>query len=77
MCLAVPMQIASIEESMGMVEVSGTQQRVSLAFIDTPQIGEYVLVHAGFAIQKIDEEQAKATIAELNRLGEIMKTAQK
>lgn len=56
MCLAIPSRIVEIDESgMGTVDVDGVKRKVSLLMIEDPAVGEYVIVHAGFAIKKIDE----------------------
>lgn len=68
MCLAVPMKIESIANDAAVVNVGGTRQNVSIAFLDDVAEGDYVLVHAGFAINKIDEGEAKETIRLLNQL---------
>ncbi len=62
MCLAIPMKIVEIKGDKGTVDVSGVRKEVSLMLIDTASVGEYVLVHAGFAIQRLDEEEAMETI---------------
>lgn len=68
MCLAVPMKIESIANDAAVVNVGGTRQNVNIAFLDDVAEGDYVLVHAGFAINKIDEGEAKETIRLLNQL---------
>jgi len=69
MCLAVPSKIVAIQDQVATIEVAGVRQLVSLLLLPEPAaIGEYVLVHAGFAIHKIDEEAAAEA---LNLLGEI------
>ncbi len=68
MCLAVPLKIVEIDGKNGVGEVEGLRRRMRLDFIKEPRIGEYVIVHAGFAIERLDEEQAKADIAEWNEV---------
>ena len=69
MCLAVPSKIVAIQDQVATIEVAGVRQLVSLLLLPEPAAtGEYVLVHAGFAIHKIDEEAAAEA---LNLLGEI------
>lgn len=58
MCLAIPSKIVKIEGDMGTVDVDGVKRDVSLLMIEDPAVGDYVIVHAGFAIQKIDETVA-------------------
>jgi hydrogenase expression/formation protein HypC len=75
MCLAVPGRIESTEgESpelrQGTVDFSGLRRKVSLAFTPEAREGDYVLVHAGFALSVVDEEEAGKIFEELRRLGE-------
>lgn len=73
MCLAVPGQVVSTAEEfgtlMGDVDFGGIRKRVCLAYLPETQVGEYVIVHVGFAIQRLDEESARASLAEFARLG--------
>ena len=59
MCLAVPARILSIDEIHAWAETMGVRQRVNIQLIDSPIPGDYILVHAGFAIERIDPEQFK------------------
>lgn len=68
MCLAVPLKIVEIDGLNGVGEVEGLRRRMRLDFIKEPRVGEYVIVHAGFAIERLGEEQAKADIAEWNEV---------
>ncbi len=63
MCLAIPMKIESINGDYGIVSTDGVKREIGLMVLDNPQIGEYVLVHAGFAIQKIDADEAQKSLA--------------
>ncbi len=65
MCLAVPMQVKTIENEMAVCEIDGVKREASLMMIDDVQIGDYVLIHAGFAIEKIDEDEAQLTLQAL------------
>ena len=59
MCLAIPSKIIKIDENgLGTVDVDGVKRDVSLLMIEDPKIGDYVIVHAGFALHKIDEAVA-------------------
>ena len=59
MCVGVPSKIVKIDDSMARIDVEGAQRDVSLLLLDEEvQIGDYVIVHAGFAIRKIHEEDA-------------------
>ena len=68
MCWAIPMKVIEVEGDLGKAEVSGTVREVGLQFIPDPHVGDYVLVHAGFAIQKVDEEEALKTLAVFDEL---------
>jgi hydrogenase expression/formation protein HypC len=65
MCLGVPMQVKSIENDTAVCEIDGVQREASLMMIDDIQIGDYVLIHAGFAIEKIEESEAQITLQAL------------
>ena len=58
MCLAIPSKITSIENQIATIDVDGVQRKASLLLLDDAQVGDYVIVHAGFAIHKIDEAEA-------------------
>jgi len=62
MCWAIPAKIIQIDGDLGRAELSGTVREVGLQLIDDPQLGDYVLIHAGFAIQKLDEQEAQETL---------------
>ncbi len=68
MCLAIPMKIESLDGTTATVSAGGSRLDANVMLIDKPTIGDYVLVHAGFAIQKIDECEAEETIKVLNLL---------
>ena len=67
MCLAIPGKVLEITEEyglkMGRVDYDGTVQRACLAYVREVTVGQYVLVHAGFAINVLDEEEALRTLA--------------
>jgi len=73
MCLAVPGRIVSVEDRdgtlMSIVDFGGIKKEVCLEYIPDARIGEYVVVHVGFALQRLDEESAKRTLAEFEHLG--------
>ena len=62
MCLAVPLKIVEIDGRDAVGEVEGLRRRMRLDFIKEPKVGEYVIVHAGFAIERLPEKQALADI---------------
>ena len=68
MCLAVPMLVREIEGPEATVEQEGTALRVRTDLLEELSVGDYVLVHAGFAIQRVDEEEARETLALLEGL---------
>lgn len=64
MCLAVPMRLVSVQEDvLGVAELDGVSYEVNLSLVDEPQVGEFVIVHAGFAIEKLDRDEADARLA--------------
>lgn len=76
MCLAVPGQLKSIEGSdpllrSGSVEFGGITKRVNLACVPEARVGDYVLVHVGMAISKIDEEEARRVFEYLEQMGDL------
>ena len=76
MCLAVPGKIVSIDESnpelkMAKVNFSGVSKDVCIQWLDDVNIGDYVLVHVGFALNKIDEKDAEETLRILREMGDI------
>ena len=66
MCLAIPAKIEEIENDIGIVNVSGIRRKVSLQLLEGAKVGEYVIVHAGFAIQQMNVSEAKDTLDLLN-----------
>ncbi len=73
MCLAVPGRVLSIEERdqtpMAEVDFGGVRKDVCLQYIPDIEVGEYVMVHVGFAIQRMDEASAIETLASFEKLG--------
>jgi len=61
MCLAIPARVVSIDEMMAKVDMMGNERTVGTHLVPEVKVGEYVLVHAGFAIEIIDEQIAKET----------------
>lgn len=62
MCLAIPAKIIRIEDNMATIDVAGVIRKASLMLLENVCIGDYVIVHAGFAIQRIDEAAALESI---------------
>ncbi|HAC64027.1 MAG TPA: hydrogenase assembly protein HupF [Cyanothece sp. UBA12306] len=80
MCLGIPGQIVKItdfERKLAMVDISGVQREVNIICIVDEEhplnscVGDWVLVHVGFAMSRIDQQEAAATLALLNELGEM------
>lgn len=73
MCLAVPGKVLSLHERdgtmMSVVDFGGVHKDVCLEYIPDAAVGDYVVVHVGFAIQRLDEESALRTLAEFEHLG--------
>ena len=68
MCLAIPSKILEIRNDLGTVDVDGVQSEVSLQLVENPMVGDYVIIHAGFAIHKIDEADAIEALKTLREL---------
>lgn len=62
MCLAVPLKIVEINGREAVAESMGMKRKIRVDFIDNPRVGDYVIVHAGFAIERLPEEQALADL---------------
>jgi hydrogenase expression/formation protein HypC len=60
MCLAVPAKIVELDGQNAIVDLQGVKRQANVAFIDNPSVGDYVLMHAGFAIRKWSEEDVQA-----------------
>ncbi|MCX7923874.1 MAG: HypC/HybG/HupF family hydrogenase formation chaperone [Clostridia bacterium] len=71
MCLGIPGKIIKIEGKTSMVELMGVTREVSIELLKDVKLGDYVLVHAGCAIQVIDQEEALKTIEIFNELKEL------
>ena len=65
MCLAVPSRIVEIKDQVATVDVDGVTREASLMLLDNVSVGDYVIVHAGFAIERIDEEVAEQTLKDM------------
>ena len=71
MCLSVPGKVVEIQNNMAKVEVGGVLRDVSMAVCPDVVVGDYVLIHTGFAIQKLDGKEALETLELLKKLAEI------
>ena len=64
MCLAIPARVVELlPGQQAVVDLSGVRKQVSIALVDDAQLGDYVIVHGGYAIGKIDPEEAERTLA--------------
>ena len=71
MCLAIPARVVQVsEQSLGLVELGGVVREASFMLLPDAQVGDYVLLHAGYALQKVDEAEAEETLRLLAELAE-------
>jgi hydrogenase expression/formation protein HypC len=70
MCLAIPGKIIEIEQNTALVDFDGIKQNVIIALIQDPEIGKYVIVHAGYAIEQMDEKDALEAIKQWREIAE-------
>lgn len=75
MCLAIPAQVEAVKPpDQAIVNLGGVRKGISLALVDDVAVGDYVIVHVGFALQKLDPEEAERTLemfAEMGALDEL------
>jgi hydrogenase expression/formation protein HypC len=73
MCLAVPGRVVSIDDTSdpltGLIDFGGVQKQACLEYVSDVRVGEYVIVHVGFALQRLDEESALASLELFKELG--------
>ena len=72
MCLAIPSKIVEINDNMGVIDVAGVQREASLLLLEAPQVGDWVIVHAGFAIQKLDDAAAQESLRYLREAAQLL-----
>ena len=80
MCLSIPAKVEKIEGNMAQVSVGGAKYNANIQMIEDVQVGDYILLHTGFAIQKIDEEEAIETLKtfqEFSDLNELLDQEEK
>lgn len=70
MCLAVPARVVEVQDGLATVEVEGVRRQASLLMLEEAGVGDYVIVHAGFAIQKLDEGEALKTLELLREMSD-------
>ena len=69
MCLGIPAKILNISGSIAEVEIRDIRRKASLELVEDVKAGDYVILHAGFAITKLDEEEAEETLKLLEKIG--------
>ncbi len=72
MCLALPALVVSLEpENNAIVALEGVRKRISIALLDDVAVGDYVLIHVGYALHKVSIEEAERTLAMMAETGEL------
>ena len=71
MCLAIPAQVKSIDGQQAVVEIGGVTRRASIQLTPEVKVGDYVLLHTGYAINIIDPEEAEETLKLLREISEV------
>lgn len=72
MCLAIPARIKSIEDKEAEIEIGGISRRISLWLTPEARVGDYALVHTGYAINILDQEQAEETLKLLREIAQFV-----
>lgn len=71
MCLAIPAQIVILmENGRAMIEIGGVQKEISVELLDEVKVGDYVIVHVGYALSRLDQDEAMRTLALFDEMGE-------
>ncbi|PZA11259.1 hydrogenase assembly protein HupF [Rhodopseudomonas palustris] len=77
MCLAIPAEVVELlPDQMARVSLDGVSKVISVALVEGVAVGDYVVVHVGFALTRIDPEEAKQTLALLAEMGQLAEAAQ-
>ena len=71
MCLSIPAEVKSIKGDFATVSIGGVEYEASLKLVSNVKVGDYILMHTGFAIQKLDPEEARSTLDLFKELDEI------
>ena len=72
MCLAIPAQVVELREGdQAVVELAGVRKEISLALVDQVAVGDYVIVHVGYALNKLDPDEAAKTLALFAEIGQL------
>jgi hydrogenase expression/formation protein HypC len=77
MCLAIPSRIVKIDNEIATIDVDGVRRQASLLLLEEPRVGDWVIVHAGFAIHRIDETVAQETLQLLRDAASLMEQIDK
>ena len=77
MCLAIPMKVIEVNENRGVVEIGGIFKAVDVSLLPRVVPGEYVIVHAGFAIEKMNEAEARKTLDFFDDMVRLMEAEKK
>ncbi|MBK7900260.1 MAG: HypC/HybG/HupF family hydrogenase formation chaperone [Azonexus sp.] len=73
MCLAIPAQVIELRDGdNAVVDLAGVKKEISLALVDGVALGDYVIVHVGYALNKLDPEEAEKTLALFAEMGGVM-----
>ena len=71
MCLAIPAQVVELRDGdLALVDLAGVRKEISLALVDGVAVGDYVIVHVGYALNKLDPDEAAATLALFADIGD-------
>lgn len=70
MCLAIPAKVISVEDTSALVTIEDVEYKASLLLLTDVQPGDYIMLHAGFAIEKVDAAEAEETLRLLNELNQ-------
>jgi len=69
MCLAIPARILKIENNLAIVDTAGARREADIRMVKDVKVGEYILIHAGFAIEKVRKKEAEETLRLFREMG--------
>ena len=72
MCLAIPLELVEISGNDAVAQADGVRRRIRVDFIPEPRVGDYVIVHAGFAIERMKREQALENLAAIREVADAL-----
>lgn len=77
MCLAIPIRVEElIDEQNAWAEIGGVRKQINVALIDDVKVGDYVILHVGYALNRIDPDEAEKTLALFEELGQLQQAQQ-